>query len=151
MGLSTVGMYGSQASYTIVNFIIMYVLGDALRRYDGKKTIGTHRVVLLMLLTLAVIFAWTYTEYHLIEHDTALEYCDPLVIAEAVLVFMIFSRLKFQSRAVNALVMPFILPPVWSFGRNVQRSCGHRDMRNRPDRRRSRRAIIFRQSMSSIR
>ena len=103
MGLSTVGMYGSQAGYTIVNFIIMYVLGDALRRYDDKKTIGTRKVVLLMLLTLAVIFAWTYTEYHLIESDTALEYCDPLVIAEAVLVFMIFSRLKFQSRAVNAL------------------------------------------------
>ena len=97
------GIYGSQAGYTIVNFIIMYILGDALKRYDNKESIGTKKVLLLLLLILAVIFAWTYTEYHLIEHDTALEYCDPLVIAEAVLVFMLFSRVKLQSRAVNAL------------------------------------------------
>ena len=103
LGSSTVGMHGSQAGYTIVNLGIMYILGDALRRYDDRGAVKNRKVAILLLLTLAVIFAWTYIEYHLIKKDTVLEYCNPLVIVEAVLIFMLFSRLRIQSRVITTL------------------------------------------------
>lgn len=37
MGLSTIGAWGSQYGYTIVNFSLMYVIGAIIRKYDDYR------------------------------------------------------------------------------------------------------------------
>ena len=103
-GLSTIGMYGSQYGYSIVNFVLMYVLGAMLQEYSPRWK--TKTLVVYLLMDLALIFTWSFWEYHMFKqftYGTAFEYCNPLVIAEAVLLFVIFSRINIQSKTVNAL------------------------------------------------
>ncbi|MEE0956025.1 MAG: acyltransferase family protein [Eubacterium sp.] len=61
MGLSTIGMYGSQYGFKIVNFVVLYILGAALNGYKVEKKTST--LVLLLFIDEVVIFLWAYGEF----------------------------------------------------------------------------------------
>lgn len=103
LGLSSIGMYGSQYGYTIVNFILIYILGAYLKITE-YQSYNKRKCFALFILSAFIIFLW----YHFgdfIGKDTtgsALSYCNPFCIAEAALLFMIFNQLKIKnSKIVN--------------------------------------------------
>lgn len=97
IGLSSVGMYGSQYGYSIVNFILMYLIGAFLRLGKPKllewKTISLCGVLLIDIL-LMTVWARVNDVTGFFTERSAWEYCNPLVICEAVILFILFSRVK---------------------------------------------------------
>lgn len=102
-GLSTVGMYGSQYGYTIVQFVLMYMIGGFLVKYPNK--LSRIQLLLSSIAVVLLITGWSYVDKisgYKVEPN-AWEYCNPLVILEAVLLFMLFSKFEFESKLINRL------------------------------------------------
>ncbi len=94
-GLSTIGLYGSQSGYTIVNFLMMYILGACLRMNDVSWKPGK-ALTIFVSCTLAV-YLWSKSY-----RGTAWAYCNPLVVLQAVSVFLLARNWKIQSRLINS-------------------------------------------------
>lgn len=104
MGLSTVGAYGSQWGYTLVNFILMYIIGAYLRL--SNKLIPLKKAVLLLLAITIALVLWAMLDDKLgiVYERVAWEYCNPLIIMAAILLFMIFKQIHIPSnRIINSL------------------------------------------------
>ncbi len=97
-GLGPVGMLGGQSGYTIVNFLLCYLLGAWLCLSGFAENVKKKWAALVLVLNIACIFCWS-----LVSEATAWEYCNPLLIAEAASVFILFKRMKLQSKAINLL------------------------------------------------
>lgn len=98
-GLYTTGSGGSQYGYSLINFALMYLIGGYLRRLSARNWSPKGWVCgLLLALCVGVLFFW-----QLWFPGIARAYCNPLVIAEAVLLFVLFGKLRFESRIVNIL------------------------------------------------
>lgn len=108
-GITTVGIDGAQNGYTIVNFVLMYLIGCKLRDLDDKgKQFRTSRLALLLCLNIALITGWAYIEKKLsgseLWYTTGWYYQNPLVICEAVLFFLLFRSFKIRhNRVINRL------------------------------------------------
>ncbi|MBP5223182.1 MAG: acyltransferase family protein, partial [Lachnospiraceae bacterium] len=110
-GFNTVGLSGAQAGYSIVNFVLMYMIGLYLRDRkdrDGEIVPGRMKVVLLLFLNILIILIWSILDQTVFNRHTALipawAYYNPFVITEAVLFFLAFNRLKLKnSRVINSL------------------------------------------------
>lgn len=105
-GLSTIGMYGSQYGYTIVNFVLMYIIGGYLRLHGSQ--IRTKTVSIALICNTVILALWGYADtflhYDMVHVErNGWEYCNPLVILQAVLVFELFRRMKFQNKIINGL------------------------------------------------
>lgn len=96
--LSTIGMYGSQHGYTIVNFVMCYLIGAYIREFDLTKADGK-KLLLLLLTDYVLNFFWSRWDF-----GTAFAYFNPLVILRAALIFMLFLKLDIGTRpAINEL------------------------------------------------
>ncbi len=95
-GLSTIGLDGSGSGYTLVNFLLMYLIGGVLRLNAfswRKRKAGT-----ILAGCVALIAVWSIWM-----PGSAWSYCNPLVILSAVSLFLFFQNLSFNSRIVNTL------------------------------------------------
>lgn len=111
-GLSSIGMYGSQYGYSIVNYILMYTIGcyladNSLKNgIDSKNRTGKKdRIVVHLFLVIAIITLWSRLDL-IIGYEverTAWEYCNPLVVYEAVLIFILFRRIKINNAVINKI------------------------------------------------
>ena len=108
-GLSSVGMYGSEYGYTIVNFVIIYIIGGYIRRFDIKasnKNLFIAYIINTILLALwgrlDEMIGYNMFDFVHVERN-AWEYCNPLVILQAVAIFELFKRMRFVNRVVNKL------------------------------------------------
>lgn len=105
LGLSTIGLYGSQWGYSIVNFILMYILGAYIRMEDNAK--GNILKISVGIVCCGVcLTAWSrlndFTGYFV--EKSALEYCNPVVILLAVLMFkLLYSFKSKQNLLINKL------------------------------------------------
>lgn len=100
-GLCTISAFsGSDAGYTFVNFTLMYLIGGYLRlRPERSRRIMKKKrsLVSVILLNVVLLVVWAY-----VQPATADEYCNPLVIINAALIFEFFTRLNIkQSEIVN--------------------------------------------------
>lgn len=108
-GTSTVGILGSQYGYTIVIFVMMYLLGMKLRdKCDAGWKFGAGKSAALLAINTLLLFFWTYLEHFLTEKElnmtTAWNYDNPLVISEAVFAFLLFRNLNIRhSKVINGL------------------------------------------------
>jgi len=105
-GLSTVGAYGSQYGISVVNFVLLYVVGAYIRLnkiYEkvNKKTLP----VAGWCVCVAGIFLWSCVNERLtaIGLRSAWVYHNPLVILSAVLLFLIFKNLDIKSKWIIQL------------------------------------------------
>lgn len=107
IGLSSVGAYGSQWGYSCVNFVMMYIIGAYLRRCrSGVKEISTSKLLVLLGICTTVLVIWSRMNDKIgyFTEKTAWEYCNPVVILEAIIMFVIFSRLKIEViKPINVL------------------------------------------------
>ncbi len=85
-GISTVSNSGSLAGYTIVNFVLMYLVGAYLKLFKDKIKIKKSILIVCLLVLIAIITALSYW------NPIAWNYNNPFIIAEAVVLFLIFER-----------------------------------------------------------
>ena len=99
-GISTISNNGNGYGYTIVQFSLMYFIGGYIRKnWDGLKTISKYKLIFLLLVNTSILTAWGY-----LAEPTAFEYCNPLIITEAVIVFILFNRIDIgYSKIINIL------------------------------------------------
>lgn len=108
-GLSSVGMYGSEYGYTIVNFVIIYIIGGYFRRFDIKAL--NRNLIIALIINTILLALWGRLDemigYNMLDfvhvERNAWEYCNPLVILQAVAIFELFKRMRFVNRIVNKL------------------------------------------------
>ena len=102
LGLSSIGMYGSQNGYTIVNFALMYMIGAYIRlNMDSSKKLKTSFLPLTFfsLISIEVLGHFLCIKY-CVDYSAVLAYCNPIVISLAVIVFLLFSRIDFKENTV---------------------------------------------------
>lgn len=94
MGLSSVGAYGSQWGYSIVNFSVMYMIGAYLRkRPQMGKDRQKHIISFFVAAFILTIWAVINDKIGFFTERSAWEYCNPLVIFMAVEAFCIFQEI----------------------------------------------------------
>ena len=98
IGLSSIGAYGSQYGYSIINFILLYLIGGYLHKFDIKKSNKTLCVFLLILIFAITGWAKLNDIIGYSIERTAWEYCNPLVILEAVIIFLIFNNIQMKTK-----------------------------------------------------
>lgn len=106
-GFSTIGAWGRQQSFNIVNFVLLYFVGLYLRYNDLPKWIDNRsKQILGRVLTVGTIFVGALISEKLtcLEMRSAWMYYNPLVILLAVLLFVLFRSFTFESKVVNELV-----------------------------------------------
>lgn len=101
-GLSTIGLYGSSEGYTIVNFVLVYIIGAYIRmsskKYCKKKLLIAIAVLIMMMLFI------TAAEYKSgLGYGTVWNYNNPLIIMCSACVLMLFTQLEIYSRIINEL------------------------------------------------
>jgi len=99
---SPIGIQGSQGGYTIINFILVYVIGAYIRKSGTKmssKKASLYFVVILVLLYALSIYAhksdWGDTLFW--------KYNNPLVIMASALVLIVFLGFRYESKIINEL------------------------------------------------
>ncbi len=98
-GLSTISISGSLYGYTIINFVLVYLIGYMIREYEER--LWRIRWGGIFLCTVAVNYGTVYlSRYFGTEESIAHSYCNPLVILEAVSVFMLFRKMKMGNHVV---------------------------------------------------
>lgn len=113
VGLSSIGAWGSQSGFTIVNFSLLYCLGAYLRLH-GFPNLLVKRGKIIGILLVALIALWSELNQFLPNFgmDSAWKYNNPLVILYAVILFGFFLRLKISSSFINSaakIVYPLFL------------------------------------------
>ena len=96
-GLSSIALSGSGAGYTIVNFLLCYLIGSYLKRCDLKK-FSKGGLFVGWAVSLAGVFAWS-----LLLPSTAWMYSNPLVMLQAVTLFMLFARREIKGQWICGL------------------------------------------------
>lgn len=101
-GLSTVGMYGSQKGYSIVNFILVYFVGAYIRIHGINMK--NRQLIWSGIGILAVNYIWSMGEHSLgLSSISAWNYNNPLIILFAAIVLVLFSRVHFYNKGINEL------------------------------------------------
>ena len=105
LGTSTIGLWGSQYGYTIVNFVLVYVIGAYLRKFDIPEKVNIRKWSLYVVLCTVAVFIWKFTVMHFHEmgESSAFSYLNPFVIFLSVSLFGLFSRMNIHSKIVNEL------------------------------------------------
>jgi peptidoglycan/LPS O-acetylase OafA/YrhL len=100
-GLSSIGAWGSQKGFTIVNFLLLYSIGACLRleSFVIKKSIISITVCILAIFTWALICKTIVLN----GSNSAWEYHNPLVILLAVMLLNYFKELPIRSGIINNL------------------------------------------------
>lgn len=107
VGLSFVGMYGSQWGYSLVNFILMYIIGAYIRKnIDNIKSVSYGKLLACLGFCVIIMTVWSRINDRVgyLTEKTAWEYCNPLVIFAACLVFICFYKMDIKyNKVINKL------------------------------------------------
>lgn len=106
MGLDPIGLHGSDGGYNIVNFGLMYIIGAYIQMYGIAQKYRNRAKLLAVLLTCIVLLViWGIVDDCVpgILSKNAWIYCNPIVILEATVVFLLFLNLNIRhNRVINA-------------------------------------------------
>ena len=109
LGLSTIGMYGSQWGYSFVNFSLMYFIGGYIQKTkEGKELDRISNKILLLGVSLSVVIMtiWSLLNDKIgyFTEKSSWEYCNPFVILTAGCLFILFLRIKIKpNKIINVL------------------------------------------------
>ena len=123
-GVTAISYEGDMSGYTIVQFVLMYLTGCSLRDIENnkesvkktaarllhisEKDFNAKTLPVLYLLDLALIIALSYLEAYMFgtqPHETIMfNYNNPLVIFQAVLVFLMFRSINIPNSKVINLI-----------------------------------------------
>ncbi len=101
-GINTVGMYpaagtGALSGYSIFNFIMLYMMGAALSKYNVLQ----HKVVwdVVAYVICSLVIMWQRLNLGM----TAWSYANPFVVFSTIAFFNIFRKMHFTSKVINTL------------------------------------------------
>ena len=101
-GLSTVGLYGSQYGYSIVNFSLVYFVGAYIRINNVK--LSSKKAVYGIIIIFAVMFISSILEHLMgFSNISTWNYNNPLIIINDALILIIFLNIHFQNKLINEL------------------------------------------------
>lgn len=101
-GLSSVGLYGSSAGYTIVNFFLCYIIGAYIRSII--ITMNEKKVFVTMIVMIVLMNMITILEYKSgLGYGTAWNYNNPIVIINSACVLTLFFKMKIHNVVINEL------------------------------------------------
>ena len=109
-GLSTIGAWGNQQGFNIVNFVLLYCVGAWLRL--DEISISTYKKNLIWIIVVIIlIFTWSVVCTHLSKQGmrSSWIYHNPLVIIYSILLFLFFKSFRFASRFINYLAKSVLL------------------------------------------
>lgn len=94
-GLSSIGAYGSQYGYTIVNFLLMYYVGMYCRKFESEMSKRANTIYLLVVVSMISLCAYIsiLSKY---SYNTAWMYCNPFIFL-AFLLFRLFSKFNIRN------------------------------------------------------
>lgn len=101
--------YGDPSLYAgknIINFMLLYSIGDTCRRYNNiVKQIPMHKLILAYFI-LNTLLVGTYANFHelaiaQIIYRLSYQYCSPILLINSILVFFIFMKISFVSALIN--------------------------------------------------
>lgn len=96
LALSTVSTNsGYDSGYTIVNFITMYIIGAFLKRNEIK--FKSWKLALCLLANTILLTTFWILKIESIRNS----YCSLFVVLNAVLIFLLFNNLNFNSKVIN--------------------------------------------------
>lgn len=95
-------------SMSLMNFVILYLLGRFINKTDAIAELKVNANVAYWLFTIVIfIFAYIfYLSFHygaefMSEFILVYSYASPFVILQALFLFLVFGRFKFQNKIVN--------------------------------------------------
>lgn len=97
-GLSPVGLDGSMNGYTIVNFVMVYLIGVWIRKNGNPERYSMPGLLGMLLGCILTIMVWRR-----FLPNTAWTYCNPVLILEACVIFVIFTKIRLHSRFINTI------------------------------------------------
>lgn len=106
MGLNTVGAWGAQQGFTAVNFILCYMVGAYLHlNKEQMKKYKKRYLLFAYLFATSLIFVWSLVNEHTVTFGlrSAWEYCNPMIIFQAVSLFLFFKSFTFQNVFINRM------------------------------------------------
>lgn len=107
MGINTIGAWGSEQGFNIVNFSLCYIVGASLRRVSLPSSFSKPRDLCFMIaLTTIIIFLWSVINQNGFSTDgmrSAWVYDNPIVIILGCLTFLLFKNIHFSSRIINSV------------------------------------------------
>ena len=101
MGLSTIGAWGSQQGFTLLNFILVYFVGGAIRCFEEQlDRIDFRKLLLLQLSIVVLIYLWSTMGDYLVLHGLRSAWCyhNPMVILEAIILIIIMKRINIRNQ-----------------------------------------------------
>lgn len=99
-GLSTIGLYGDQSGYTIINFILMYCIGAWLRRRKNKAPKNKYTLLKIIISVTLLTVQILYEDQTYYWGCISLKYQNPLVILNAVWWFDFFNGFKEKNNKI---------------------------------------------------
>ena len=92
----------------IMNFILIYVIGDSIRTYKDKLDRVSPWILLMSFISINSILVMLYTcnPSSIIGKSIfyfSYPYCSPIIYINAIIVFILFSKLKFYSPCTNKI------------------------------------------------
>ena len=105
-GIDTVGMYGNHNGYNIVNFLLMYILGAFVRRYNINEKCSKGLSIIALIVSSLALLIWSMIDSGIFSSlgKTAWTYNNPVVAIEAFVVFLFFLNINMGvNRIVNML------------------------------------------------
>lgn len=105
-GLSMISYNGSLSGYSVVNFALMYLIGAYIRIEEIDKKCSMRKAVigLMSCVILTSVWAMLTNVLYFDTTKTAWAYSNPIVIFEAVFLFIIFRNIHIgNNRVINRL------------------------------------------------
>lgn len=102
-GLSSIGLYGSQWGYSIVNFVLLYIIGAYIRyREDDENNPSTTKLVFYIILCTVILTLWSGINdiTGFFSEKSAWEYCNPIMILQSILIFQLFKKMNLKYNAI---------------------------------------------------
>jgi hypothetical protein len=109
-GLSSIGAWGNQQGFNIVNFVLLYCVGAWLRLNEVSIP-ALKKNTIWIIVVIGLIFIWSLVCSHLSKQGmrSSWVYHNPLVIIYSILLFILFKRLHFTNRFINYLAKSVLL------------------------------------------
>lgn len=95
-GMNTVSNIGASSGYSLVNFVLLYMIGASIAKFDFFKHKLAMDVIAYLVLSVMICIQQ-------IKVGAGWSYANPLVIMSCVSFFNIFRHLHFSSKAINVI------------------------------------------------
>lgn len=98
--LSTIGREGSNYGYSLVNFMLMYLIGAYIKRMENEKK-KLSSLIFKILFCWSILFVWGFFGVRAgMDINFSYSYCNPFVIILAVYLFLLFKNIDIGNNII---------------------------------------------------